>query len=145
MREETTSPVARILFILFVTIVILITYFYWETKLGAIKGLARYVEIIERVATLVSILVGIYMIQFYFSQAAKQERHRIAADLQQGTVEIQKLFLDPHWYMELQPLYMEMHPMLAENSKNPPSSSDAILPSEYMVGNIIFRRMEAVL
>ena len=135
MNDEI-SPVASILFILFVTVIILVTYLYWETRLGATKGLERYVDITQRITTLVSILVGIFLLQFYFSESNRQEKRRVSTNLQRGTIEIQKLFLDPQYMQELQPLYFEMHPSL---------QSSSILQSEYIVGNVIFRRIESVL
>jgi len=147
--KQKISPAAWILFILLVTVVLVITYLYWETKFGETKGLLRYFEIAHRVAELVTILVAIYMVQFYFTQSIQNEETRALTDYQKGTEDIQKLFLDAHWYQQLRPLYLEMNPSLASQSSLDSRVSCAtdspIENPEYIVGNIIFRKIEGIL
>lgn len=147
MNQEV-SPIAWILLVVFVTVLTLITYLYWETKLHESR-MERYFEVARSVATLVSVLTSIYLIQFYFSQAAQQEKLRINADLEQRSVDIQKLFLDPFWHKDLTQLYLEMNPLLSRTEEQPiqgdPDHDNPIRQSEYIVGNIILRKMETVL
>lgn len=136
MKREI-SPAVWVLFILFISLIALVTYLYWETKVGQIHGLERYINIVYRVSTLMSILVAIYVIQFNFSQSRREEKSRIQAELQQGTIDIQKLFLDPALSNDLHPLYLEMNPQL--------TNQNDVTQKEYIVANIIFRRIEQII
>jgi hypothetical protein len=140
-REK--SPVAQVLFLLLIISMASISFLYWEESSSSQSKMRSYLDVVYRVATVVGILSAIYMIQFSYAATLHEDERNVKVDVEQGMVEIQKIFLNPATAMELSPLYAEMNPGFFPSQRS--ESMSPLTQAEYAVGNIIFRKVETVL
>jgi hypothetical protein len=118
-----------------------VSYLYVEDSSRDQQKMRSYFDIVYRVGALISVIALLYTLQFSYSQRVHQEKGQITAELEQGMIDIQKLFLDPTWHDDLQLLYYEMHP----NLSLPRVPDHPLTQPEYIVANVIFRRIETIL
>jgi hypothetical protein len=140
-REK--SPVAQVLFLLLIISMASISFLYWEESSSSQSKMRSYLDVVYRVATVVGILSAIYMIQFSYAATVHEDERNVKVDVEQGMVEIQKIFLNPATAMELSPLYAEMNPGFFPSQRS--ESMSPLTQAECAVGNIIFRKVETVL